>query len=656
MTRTGTIAVLGLVLGLVAIVVLRSTRGAGTAEPVSAGRAPATSARSEERPLSVEGSARINRVPWEAPASDGPGLVVGTSGQGAAPDLSRVRSVSGRVVDTTGAGLGSVPVVVRAGGRIVSRVVSSPIGDFSTKCDHGVRASVYVLDEDYVTVLMGSIEPEKGDVDKVVVVAERAIDLRGTVADPGGDPVAGAEVSLVLHREFRARFDLDLGGSAAAGWGGLTGSDGGFRLERVPSLLDALLVVKRAGYRTHEEEAPRETVLDLRIVVEPAFAEDGFLSGRVRTTQGQGVEGAWVAIGPATAITAGDGGFTLNLDLAKGDVLQAVHSGYQPARLYRDTSEPDPGGWPGYAELMLDAPSLEVRGRVEFGDGSPVAGARVSLIDPSYFGWVKRGHGDTRFFNHATIETLAGSALSTDPYGATLADELGLFTLGGLSPREYRFMAVDPQSLAAEEFGPLKAGPGQVLVVIDRGDVSPVAGVVRDLGGEPLEGVLIMPRRTIQQDVEGNDEMWEMALGEYQFTDASGGFRVEGLVPGGVELFISGEPLGMESRTVELSEAPNLTELDLVLAGWCKLQVIAQEYPAARAFRVLDALGEPLSMEWRRGDITFAADYAPLQSRRSEVVTVNERASELHLLDTEDRVLARFPLDLLTDELNRLEL
>ncbi len=645
------VGALGIVLGAL---VWSRTSGGG-AHP---GVLPETAISSVQGSSSRGSGAQLNvpkqreALAGDSTASELSSLPLGDSSENAV----QMRWVWGRVVDTAGARIAGVPLVVWAGDEVLARTVSSSAGEFSLEVVEGAYVTVDVAGENYVAVLKGATRASGAIDEEVVIVASRAIELSGSVVNGEGVAVDEAQVSLVLPSSFRGRFDLDLGDSIAENWSQKTSSDGTFCMERVPSLPDAALITERTGYMAHKMQAPTETQLDLRIVLEPATNADGVLVGRVLKLSGEPAPGALVAIGPATDVADQDGGFQLELELSKGDTLLAVLAGYQPARLNRDTSQVAPKGWPSQVELVLGGPALKMSGAVEFEDGSPVAGARVSLVDPGYFGWVEQGLGDRRFFNHATVETLAGSNPKADPYGAIHADESGRFVIGGLAPRAYQLLAVDPKSLAATESRSLQAGSESITLVVSRPEVSRVAGVVRGWDGEPLEGAFVLPQRTITQRAEGKSDMQEMALGAYQLTDESGSFNFEELAKVGVQLLVSGEPVGLESLTIDLSEAPGpLTELDLTLAGWCKLQVVVQQASAA-SFRVFDALGEPLSIESERGQATLLLERAPLEDGRSEVVTVSERACELRVYGPEGEELVRQPLSLIRAEVNRLEL
>jgi hypothetical protein len=604
--------------------------------------------------LPVPGTAR-SEIPGEVPANErdqGSTLesIVGLP-------VREDRLVSGRVVDTSGLPLSSVPLVVTAEGKEIARTSSSGVGEFSLQIPFAERATVDIPEGEYTAVLKGAIRSGEGGALDVVVVAGLAIELAGRVVDQEGEGVVGAEIRLELDAGFRARFDVDLGDSITQQWSTVSGSDGWFGFDSVPSMPEAVMIVEESTFRPYTQTAPESSQTNIQIVLNAIRQGDGFLLGRVVKSDGVPATGALVAIGSARDVAASDGRFQLDLGRAEGDLLIAVLAGYQPAELHRTGQAPSPQGWPDGIELVLGSLALEIQGQAVFEDGSPVPGARLSVLDPSYFGWVEQGHGDARYSRHASVEVLATKVSSEDPYGAAIADGAGRFVVGGLRDRDYRLVAVDPKSLAATETGPMRAGTDGAVGVVRRGECVKVAGVVVGMNGEPIEGVLVIPQRTLRPEVEGGIELQEMALGDYQLTSEAGRFEIDRLTIEGITLLVSGQPKGLEAKQLDLSSARSpLSALKIQLAGWSQVQVSTPGNSHAGSFRVFDAIGDPLPVDMKRGEIVFSSELVPIRKGQSEVVTVSERAVEIRVFDIEGVELDRQPARLVPGELIRLEL
>ncbi|MEQ1895587.1 MAG: carboxypeptidase-like regulatory domain-containing protein, partial [Planctomycetota bacterium] len=333
------------------------------------------------------------------------------------------------------------------------------------------------------------------------VVVAPAIALSGLCLDEAGAPLAGALVTLAPPRDLRARLAVVLDFSEELPFTTQSDAAGRFRFERAPALPDGVLAARLAEYRVHEEPAPPFARHDLVLVLERERDTTRRLTGQVVGPRGEPLEDALVALGLDTTRTNGEGRFSFDLADEKSfnrrarawmhvreDRLRALKPGYLPSELVAITraGEEQPQ-WPSPLVLRLAGTPLALTGRVLDERGEALAGMRVWLADPSFFGGVRRNeHEDFPAFVQS--ESLLAGAEPGWNFALSGAD--GSFRLEGLLERDYTVAAMDPHSLLRCEEAGVAAGSTDVRLVLDRSQLfARLAGVVVDGRGEPVAGL-----------------------------------------------------------------------------------------------------------------------------------------------------------------------
>lgn len=223
--------------------------------------------------------------------------------------LTRGASLSGRVVDEDGRPVPDAKVGITSGdespfrfvqrawaGDPGARIRSRADGTFSaSRLPPGENQRLNVQHPDYERGKLGGIALVAGGTRTgVVVTLRRGLVLSGTVKDPEGNPIPGAELTLSQSRVVRsarggAMMQVSLGGapdSPAA----KSGADGRFELKGIPAG-DWAFTAKAPG-RATEVVDPLKLVRDARpdpidVVLSPGAAIAGFV---LRKTGG-GAEG-----------------------------------------------------------------------------------------------------------------------------------------------------------------------------------------------------------------------------------------------------------------------------------------------------------------------------------------------------------------------------
>jgi len=285
--------------------------------------------------------------------------------------------------------------------------------------------------------------------------------IAGTVRDPRGAAVAGAEVCAYASSDELSAEDTRDPRCAASG------ADGRYR---VAGLLPARYEVHAGApqympgqYRDAERRADDlhlaagEERGGIDIVLRPGGVE---LAGSVKDIGGGTVGGAWVRAGSerwgpsprAQTRSRADGSF--RLWVAPGRVaLTAQAEGYVPGRA--DATAP------GLTVDILLTPEAVLAGRVvEVGGGAPVAGARV-------------GVGSSGGMEDASPEA----------HGSAVTDEQGRFRIARLPPGRYKAFASAPTG-SGEARESVLLGLGQTVdgVTIELHPAALVVGRVLEAG------------------------------------------------------------------------------------------------------------------------------------------------------------------------------
>lgn len=227
------------------------------------------------------------------------------------------------------------------------------------------------------------------------------------------------------------------------------------------------------------------------------------------------LEGRWLTGlrgGRIVARTGSDGGFRLR-GLDENQALSAFAPGFAPASLERLSLKAlAPGERELRVTLVLDRAGHALHGRVLDPDGAPVSAALVALGT--------RG-------NHASGDVYR-------PRARTLVtDEDGRFHAGWIEPAESVGVPCILVHVLAPGFALARVArsePGEELLVgLEHGAM--ITGVVRDAGGQPVADAAVVVARAGEVELEESP----FSLPSTR-TDGGGGYRIEHVPPGEVEL------------------------------------------------------------------------------------------------------------------------
>jgi hypothetical protein len=495
-----------------------------------------------------------------APLAGGPA----TAGRAASPppgdvDLGTVKlapgaAVEGRVIGPRGEPIGDAEVFVLSGmGAMLPNprwAITGKTADATSAADgvfrvsdraRGERVDLAVRRTGYtVGRLVGVVAPTD---EPVTVTLQPASDVRGRVVAEGGDPVAGAQVALLLERAGGGMAFQLMAGNAS------TGDDGRFVLEdvepgsvRVSVSADGFLPYERSGV---EVPAGRD-VEGLELVLRPGATVEGVVTapdGRpaigaaVRVVAEGSVEGnlGRFTMGAAEAESDGDGRYRLEGVEPGPRTLEATHERYDRGVA---SLEVRPG------ENRLDVRlggGQEVSGRVIGAGGQPVAGATVALSPPGMRWW-------------------SGERSAT-------TDAAGLFEIPGVPDGTYDATASHPEHAEGRSAAPVTVAGAPVLgltIELPAGGV--IAGALEGLSLAELG----QTRVTAFQEGKGSRE------GTVSY---DGRYRIAGLAPGDWGVFGRVEGGGRQAQgraTLAAGEAEESLDLDfkggLVVTGRVRYQ------------------------------------------------------------------------------------
>lgn len=563
--------------------------------------------------------------------------------------------VRGRVVDCEGLARGGVRIGLPAS----EGVRADADGRFELPVEsEGGR--LVALEPELATVLPGACRV--GPVEPLVVVAPR-LAVAGVVVDEGGRPLRDARVELILPAGFGARFETQLDATVQDLPSVRTDADGRFALDPFPHVAGARLETTLEGRIQDVRPAPDVSNPDLRIVLARARVATGTLRGVVLDASGRPVPEAHVAVGPVSAVSDAGGEFQLEPAAWSASApIVAVKEGHLPGRLERAfdaTGRPLP--WPDWVELHLGESPRTLAGRVVDGDGEPVEGARVWLGDATLFGFVR--DAPTR------IEHVLSGAAAVDSFefGRPNAlwdwaetDARGRFRLRGLLERDYRVVAMGPDSLLAVEGGPFAAGRDDVVLrLADAPRYERLSGRVVAPGGEPVAGVEVALNRTVArieiEIVEGGRQKRDRSVpGDRLVTGPDGRFEFED-VPAFGRCFCSFDGPGVIATWLELEGLDRTEDLEVTIQRRCNFRIELADPRRADRVEVLDPEGLPMSLFILRHESSYEDLSVGLVDGKSDVLAVGERAATL-VLTKEGEVVERVPLNLSTDDLTLVRL
>lgn len=426
------------------------------------------------RPLVIVGDRAITDARWEV--ADG-------------------RAITGVVTDASEAPVIGATLVARAidGAGEAATTVSNEAGRFQLRGLPAGEYEVMVAEHPQYTTPDVPVRVRVGDADiaDLRVALAATGEALGTLRDPEGRAIAGAEVTLSTGTGSQRTVTGADGGfmfaSAAVGrssW--RVGLDGApLRLRSAPTTM------VRAGGSTRVELVSAAVTREITGVLRDA--DGGALAGALVHAAPEGVvasEGvpAW-SVGPRLQVTDAAGGFTLRGLAAAAYTVTAWPVGGGELRRARVK--------PGGAPALTLAPLGRVTGKVSL-----------------------HGGGAPRSFTLEVVERTTGRRRSDD-FIATA----GAWGFGGLPAGSYevRVKAREGEQVVAFE---LAAGADRADLRLELVGAATLRGVVLDLDGVPVPGLEVASRsvREVQSDTrfitdaEGRFELARMPVGPAALT------------------------------------------------------------------------------------------------------------------------------------------
>ena len=491
--------------------------------------------------------------------------------------LTRGASLSGRVIDEDGRPVPEAKVLVSSGDdspfRFVLRAMagdpgakirSRADGTFSaSRLPPGENQRLTVQHPDYEKGKLGGISLQAGGTRTgAVVTLRRGLVLTGTVKDPEGNPVPGAELTLSESRVVRSsrggmRMQIAFGGVSDVP-SARSGADGRFELKGIPAG-DWAFTAKASG-RATEVVDPLKLVRDIRpdpvdVVLSPGAAIAGFV---LRKTGG-GAEGYLViprlsgrpptgGFGPGAMPTGPDGTFFLE-GLKAGESYDLQLFGVSM-------------GGPGPVKRGIAAPAADVEwivegaGRIEGvvvdgRTGQPLTAFEVSC-QPDRPGF---GGGNVRIGRRAGGRGFGGTG---EPVLVEAAD--GRFALEDVPAGKWQVI------VTAKGYQVGRAGG----VVVE--EATTTEGVeIRVPPGSTLKGRVTdaksgrgVPEASVEVSGDaGGPSFPGSGSASGLVTDVDGRFEAEGLAPGKLKVSVQHADYTERTESVELKEGGSSVEIAL---------------------------------------------------------------------------------------------
>ena len=565
-----------------------------------------------------------------------------------APEVS-AQSVAARVLDLGGRPLAAVEVRFR-GEQSSAGDAGSPVAVTDDRGEahwttEEATGFVFVKGAGLVTCIEGVLTQFEGG-DFTVIVAGPARDLSGQVVTSSGIPLSEAKVAYVSADSLRTRFAVSLDHDRVRR---KTASDSGgvFSFSGVPELPGSL-TVELVGYEDAHLPVPEQGDPDLRVVLEPVKDRAVTVVGRVLDAAGDPVHDAFISLGHVSVRSTAGGRFQLDgSDNADALQVRALHSKHGAGSFEREPGEP----WPDSVEIYLDQPPLSITGKVVDGQDRPFEGVRVTLHNPTEFGWIPLGEDGGSFIGTSVERVLAQKARGE----AWLTDADGRFRVGGLLDRDYRLLAVDGDSLRACLSPLLPAGSeGVELVLPDPRTAAVVAGRVVDAHGVPLPEVSVRLQRNLSA-ADAQSESGVSLRGPHRTTDADGRFEFSKLETEGLVVAVfAGEEFPLWRRPLGDFAKPDQLEIKLVRQAEFFVELISNP-DRAENFALLNTQGERIPLSQTLGMSMFSVEAGSIADGRSPVYRAREGRATLVLL-REDSEIERVEVNLRAGDVNSLSL
>jgi len=362
-----------------------------------------------------------------------------------------------------------------------------------------------------------SEKAESGDgvVDLGTVRMVPGITVEGVVVDPGGSPLAGAEVRVVHENEPHEMWRVFAGHPPTA----ISGEDGHFRIAGLAAGERIDLSAERDGWSSEA----------LGLVVPPgnpvrlAMRHLGRVKGRVMDPTGKGLAGATVVAGGKTATSDETGGFSL-ADIPAGVAeIEAALEGWLPAKHEVDLST---GKQVDAGDLIL-RPASVVHGTVADSDGNPLDLVTVEVS------------GSDRLPAWRDRDRVSG-----------VTDGDGKYRMAAVEPGLQTVLATSEDGRHARRQVEVGRGDNEVDLILPRG--AEVSGLVLAADGVPLGAVSLrlssrsgdLTRET-RSGTDGGFEIADVPDGAYALEAEREGYTPAKLEP----VLVAGAPVsGLELR------------------------------------------------------------------------------------------------------------
>lgn len=474
---------------------------------------------------------------------------------------------------------------------------------------------------------------------QVTMIVGPAVHVAGRIVDEHGAGIDDAYVSVGYSIEslpgIAQRFEHS---SGYRSFSDSSSADGTFDLGTVPAHALLRVTAQKRGHVTLSTPAD-EVVPPVTWTLRAAPAsERTIVSGVVRHADGRPAAEAYVRYGSTGATADANGRFEFEIGGSGFDGPVTAHLvGFQPAvmdglapRLRADRAAGRD------LTLTLGGEPLTIRGRALGPDGEPLANANVYLDDGTTWGT----------FTGSLEAWLDGRQRG----GEWLTGADGSFEIGSLLPREYSLRIVEPTSLLVIESGPIAAGSTDVVLRAPVDAILPeLSGVVVDRFGQPVEGVRVAVTATTER---GPSSSTFISLPRAGNTDAAGRWRVTDCPQRGVRLWLTGP--GIVDGTHDVP-APG-GDGRIVVARQGKFRLVGAFPAGVTQLQVVDAAGQAIVTTVHRPDVISSFRRLAVRPGGSPVYQVPDTAVELQLLNDDDEVVHRVPLQLRYDDVNDIAL
>ena len=492
-------------------------------------------------------------------------------------------------------------------------------------------------DSKWVCVSRGAAVKEI-DSPLILVVAEPAT-YAGVVRDEAGELLRDVKLMLQLESTWSRHLTMDLSAGNQQRWHANSDEHGQFRMENVPALKEATLWLQRDG-RTGLYEAPGRTRGDLQLTLrmtqltkDERWAGIPHMAGRVLSSAGEPLSDLQLIADDFTTHTESDGSYRMPYSvLTETRSMRVIQKGLLPMEVHAPGVPSDEnGGWPAFMELrMHSSPPPAIRGLVLTADNEPVPGCTVWLTNMTAL-------DDSPYPDF--LEEFLGQMKSK-------TDEGGAFSLNVMPGENYVLGVFDRNSWRIVESGPVMAGDHEVLLVLpDELGVGDVHGRCVDSRGQPVTGVKIGPRWTVDLGSESTEFGSRTAR-----TDANGYFVLREQQLGFNSIYCEGSPI-----------IPQLVEVDAFHQGTYEIEVKRRarihvtshiETKHWPTFMIYDNTGQAQSLylfqRIAKGNMEGAniTSWGELTDGVSPAYSLCEGNYELRFMDGDDAVLRRVPIAL----------